>query len=156
MKRGPSPTTTQPKTGGRPGGALSRGHRSAGKPAQGIAELASPVLGPIQGPERSGGAPGQPSAGVSRSPSLSEEISGTMTHSSVKRKVTTQGNLFPESGKTLKTQGGGKRLRKSTDKDTTRRTAARKSTERPRRTAGRGERPPSCRGNRGFSSPGPV
>ena len=121
---------------------MSWGHRSAGKPAQGVAELASPVPGPIQGQERSGGAPGQPSAGVLRSPSPSEEISGTTTRSSVKQKVTTQGNLFPESGKTLKTMGGGKRPRKSTDKDTMRRTSARKTTEKPRRTAGGDERPP--------------
>ena len=57
-----------------------------------------------------GKAPGQSSAGVSSSPLPSEEASGTTTHSSVKRKVRTQGNLSPESGKTLKTPGGEKDL----------------------------------------------
>ena len=49
---GPGPTTTLPKPGGRSGGALSQGHRSAGKSAQGIAEVASPGPGPTQGQER--------------------------------------------------------------------------------------------------------
>ena len=128
VERSPGPTTTLPKPGGRPGGVLSRGHGAAGKPAQENTEVASPVPGPTQGQEGSGGAPGRPetigptphspesltrglesefrpertvtrspagkapgqsSAGVSRPPLPSEEISGTMTRSSVERKVTT-------------------------------------------------------------------
>ena len=49
VKCGPGPTTTLPKPGGRPGGALSWGHRSAGKSAQGITKVASPGPGPTQG-----------------------------------------------------------------------------------------------------------
>ena len=112
VKRGPSPTTTPLKAEGRPGGAWSKRHRSAGKPAQGIAEIVPPVLGPTQGQEGSGGAPGQLSAGVSKPPSPSEGRSRTITRSSVKREITTEGNLSPESGKTPKNTGRGKETEK--------------------------------------------
>lgn len=162
VKCGPDPTTTLPKLEDGSGGALSLGHRPVGKLTQGSTEVASPGSGLNRGQEESGGAPeksemvgsmphsfelkrtvprslagkfpGQPSAEVSGSPLPPEEALGTTTPWSVKRKVTTPGNISPESGTALKTLGGGKRLKRSTDKDTPRRTSARKAIERLKRT----------------------
>ena len=79
-------------------------------------------------------APEQPGVRAPRSPLPPGEAPETTATSSVKRKVTTSGNLSPELEIILKTPGGGKRPKRSTDEGTLRGNLARKVLGRLKRT----------------------
>ena len=81
-----------------------------------------------------GGTPGQPSTEALTFPSPSGETPGVIAHPSGKRKATVQGDTSPESRGAPRAEEEGKRLRRSVDKDTPRRTLARKAAEKLRKT----------------------
>merc|ERR1711895_147259 len=70
------------------------------------------------------------------------------THASVKRKATTQENPNPELGIVPKTPGGGKRQKELTDKDTPRRTLARKTADKLKRATEENDHLPLARGTK--------
>ena len=176
VEEGLDPTTTPSKPGDRSGEVASQEHRSAGESAKGLTKVVAPSSGPILGQERSGGAlerpgtsgstpqsseperpakrspaekaPGQSSEGISRSPAPSKEVSRTTTCSSVKRKATHQEDLHPESGIVPKTPGGGKRQKELIDKDTPRRTLARKTADKLKRATEENDHLPLARGTK--------
>ena len=176
LTRGLSPPPWFGPRSERPGGALQQEERGRVELTQEDTKVTSPVLGPTQSRQRSGGAlgesdrtvptphspestaieieselrprrlgrtakgspaggmPGQPSTGALTFLSPSGGTPGAISHPSVKRRATVQGDTSLEFGEAPRAEEEGKRPRRSVGKDNPRRTLARKAAERLRKT----------------------